>query len=136
MDGSEQTGLGGPSSTRGYGGEAGGSTGANATLELRYSAPLKIGDDVQNVTYSVFVDRGWVRFYETLPSGTAAGTLNTRALSSYGLTMTLQSPPQIPTPTSWGYFLRAMYGLHSMKEPSFVEPTSRGKFWIQGGISF
>ncbi len=136
LDGSEQTGLGGPSSTRGYGGEAGGSTGANATMELRYSAPFKIGDNVQNATYAVFVDRGWVRFYETVPTGTAAGTLNARALSSYGLTMTLQSPPQIPTPTSWGYFLRAMYGLHSMNQPSSVEPSSRGRFWLQGGISF
>lgn len=136
LDGSEQTGLGGPSSTRGYGGEAGGSTGANATMELRYSSPLKIADEVNSLTYGLFYDRGWVRFYETVPTGTAAGTLNTRALSSYGLTLTLQSPTKIPTPTSWGYFLRGMYGLHSMREPSTVDPSSRGRFWLQGGVSF
>ncbi len=136
LDGSEQTGLGGPSSTRGYGGEAGGSTGANATMELRYSSPLKIGDEINSLTYGLFYDRGWVRFYETVPAGTAAGTLNTRALSSYGLTMTVQSPTKIPTPTSWGYFLRGMLGLHSMKEPSAVEPSSRSRFWLQGGVNF
>ena len=136
LDGSEQTGLGGPSSTRGYGGEAGGSTGANATVELRYSVPLKIGEDVNNVIYALFYDRGWVQFYQNVPVGTAAGTANTRALSSYGFTATLQSQAKTPTPTSWGYFLRGMYGLHSMNEPSAVEPASRGRFWLQGGVNF
>jgi hemolysin activation/secretion protein len=136
LDGSEQTGLGGPSSTRGYGGEAGGSTGANATVELRYSTPFKIGDEVNNMTYGLFVDRGWVRFYETIPSGTSATTANSRALSSYGLTATLQSAAKIPTPTSWGYFLRGMVGFHSMNEPSTVDATSRRKFWLQGGVNF
>jgi len=136
LDGSEQTGIGGPSSTRGYGGEAGGSTGANATIELRYSVPLKVGDEINNLTYGLFVDRGWVRFYENVPSGTAAGTANSRALSSYGLTATLQSAAKIPTPTSWGYFLRGMLGFHSMNEPSTVDPASRRKFWLQGGVNF
>ncbi len=136
LDGSEQTGLGGPSSTRGYGGEAGGSTGANATVELRYSTPFKIGDEINSVTYGLFVDHGWIRYYENVPTGTAAGTANSRALSSYGITTTLQSAAKTPTPTSWGYFLRGMYGLHSMNQPSAVDPSSRSKFWIQGGINF
>lgn len=136
LDGSEQTGLGGPTSVRGYGGEAGGSSGANATMELRYSSTLKIGEEINLVTYGLFVDRGWVRFYEVVPSGTAATTANSRALSSYGLTVTLQSQAKIPTPTSWGYFLRGMYGLHSMKDPSVIDPSSKGKLWVQGGVNF
>jgi hemolysin activation/secretion protein len=136
LDGSEQTGLGGPNSVRGYGGEAGGSTGANATLELRYTSPIKVGDDITNITYGLFVDRGWIRFFETVPTGTAATTANTRALSSYGLTATLQSSPKAQTSTSWGYFLRGMVGYHSMSDLSTVDPTSRRKFWLQGGVNF
>ena len=137
LDGSEQTGLGGPSSVRGYGGEAGGSSGANATIELRYSSVLNIGDHTNQMTYGLFVDRGWVRFYEVVPTGTAATTANSRAIGSYGLTVTLQSQSHAtPTPTSWGYFLRGMYGLHSMKDPSVIDPSSKSKLWIQGGVNF
>jgi len=140
LDGSEQTGLGGPGSVRGYAGEAGGSTGANATIEVRYAMPMKIGDDVSSVIYGLFVDRGWVRFYEDVPtstgSGASLGGANTRALSSYGLTLTLQSQARIPTPTSWGYFLKGMYGMHSDKDPSTLDPSSKGKLWVQGGVNF
>jgi hemolysin activation/secretion protein len=135
LDGSEQTGLGGPASTRGYGGEAGGSTGANGTLELRYTTPVQLGSDLANLTYGTFFDRGWVQYYQTPVISTAA---NTRSLSSYGLTLTLQSQTKVPTPTSTSYFLRAMYGTHSQAaaQQSAVDPTSKGKFWLQGGYSF
>jgi hemolysin activation/secretion protein len=135
LDGSEQTGLGGPSSARGYGGEVGGSTGSNATIELRYTTPIQIGSELSNITYAAFVDRGWVRYYERQIT---VGVQNTRALSSYGLTVTLQSQAKVPTPTTWGYYARAMYGWHSMQadQQSGVEPTSRGKFWLQGGVNF
>jgi hemolysin activation/secretion protein len=135
LDGSEQTGLGGPSSTRGYGGEAGGSTGASGTVELRYTTPIQIADDLSNLTYGLFFDRGWVQYYQTPVSTT--GT-NTRSLSSYGLTLTLQSQARVPTPTSVGYFLRAMIGAHSMAagQTSNVDTASKGKFWLQGGVTF
>jgi hemolysin activation/secretion protein len=136
LDGSEQTGLGGPSSTRGYGGEAGGSTGANATIELRYSSTLVIGEEVNHLTYGLFVDRGWVRFYEVVPTGTSSTTANSRALGSYGLTLTVQTNAKVPTPTSWGFFLRTMYGLHSSKDLSTTNPSSMSKFWVQGGVNF
>ncbi|MEN9588111.1 MAG: hypothetical protein RIT15_1686, partial [Pseudomonadota bacterium] len=136
LDGSEQTGLGGPSSTRGYGGEAGGSTGANATIELRYSSTFLIGQEVNHLTYGLFVDRGWVRFYEVVPTGTSSTTANSRALGSYGLTFTVQSQAKVPTPTSWGFFLRTMYGLHSAKDLSTTNPSSMSKFWVQGGVNF
>lgn len=136
LDGSEQTGLGGPFSVRGYAGESGGSSGANSTLELRYTAPIQLGSSTSSFTSALFVDRGWVQYYQT---PIAAGAQNTRALSSYGLTFTLQS--QAKTPTSVGaanYFLRVMLGMHSMgaDQKSTVEPESKGKVWIQGGITF
>jgi hemolysin activation/secretion protein len=135
LDGSEQTGLGGPSSTRGYGGEAGGSTGAAATVELRYTNPIQLGSELGNITYAAFFDRGWVQFYET---PIVAGATNTRALSSYGLALTLQSQAKAASPTSTSYYLRAMLGLHSMAtgQTSAVDPNSRRKFWIQGGYNF
>jgi hemolysin activation/secretion protein len=135
LDGSEQTGLGGPSSARGYGGEAGGSTGANGTIELRYTTPIQIADELPNLTYGLFWDRGWVQYYQTPLNTTDA---NTRSLSSYGLTLTLQSQAKVPTPTSMGYFLRAMIGAHSMAagQTSNVDPRSKGKFWLQGGLTF
>ncbi|MDI9332884.1 MAG: ShlB/FhaC/HecB family hemolysin secretion/activation protein [Cytophagales bacterium] len=136
LDGSEQTGIGGPGSVRGYSGEAGGSIGANATVELRYTTPIDLGDELANVTYGLFVDRGWVQFYKTVPSAVTGS--NSRALSSYGLTLTLQSQAKVQTPTSIGYFVRAMYGRHGMapEEQSLVYPTSRSKFWLQGGLNF
>lgn len=135
LDGSEQTGLGGPGSARGYGGEAGGSTGAGATIELRYTSPIEIGSELSNITYAAFVDRGWVRYYE---SQITAGAQNSRSLSSYGLTVTLQSQAKVPTPTSSGYYMRAMYGMHSMRadQQSAITPSSKGKFWLQAGYSF
>jgi hypothetical protein len=102
--------------------------------------PMKIGDDVSSVIYGLFVDRGWVRFYEGTATSTGLGAslggANTRALSSYGLTLTLQSQARIPTPTSWGYFLKGMYGMHSDKDPSTLDPSSKGKLWVQGGVNF
>jgi len=138
LDGSEQTGLGGPSSVRGYQGEAGGSTGANGSIELRYTTPVQIQSELANITYGLFYDRGWIQYYQTVPTGTTAGTANTRSLSSVGLTLTLQSQARIPTPTSVGYFLKAMYGQHSMalSQQSVVNPSSRSQFWIQGGLTF
>ncbi len=135
LDGSEQTGLGGPSSARGYGGEAGGSTGAGGTLELRYTRPIEFFSELSNITYAAFVDRGWVQYYQT-PIAVAAQ--NSRSLSSYGLTLTLQSQAKVPTPTSYSYYLRAMIGLHSMNpdQLSGPDPASKGKFWIQGGFNF
>ncbi len=135
LDGSEQTGLGGPGSVRGYGGEAGGSTGAGATIELRHTVPYQIGSGFANVTYAAFLDRGWVQFYETPIVATAA---NTRSLSSYGLALTLQSQANAATPASASYFLRVMLGFHSMAadQTSAVDPSSRRKFWLQGGYNF
>ncbi|MEY4294734.1 MAG: hypothetical protein RLY82_422, partial [Pseudomonadota bacterium] len=135
LDGSEQTGLGGPNSVRGYGGEAGGSTGAAATIELRYTNPLQIGSDISNITYAAFFDRGWVKFYEV---PIVAGAANSRALSGYGLALTLQSQGKVASPASTSYYLRGMLGFHSMAagQTSSVDPTSRRKFWIQGGYNF
>lgn len=135
LDGSEQTGLGGPSSTRGYGGEAGGSTGASGTIELRYTTPVQIGSNLDNITYAAFWDRGWVQYYQ---NPIVVGSVNSRSLSSYGLTFTIQSQARVPTPTSVGYFMRAMLGMHSMAtaQQSAVDVTSRGKFWLQGGVTF
>jgi hemolysin activation/secretion protein len=135
LDGSEQTGLGGPSSTRGYGGEAGGSTGVNGTVELRYTTPIQIGSSLDNITYASFWDRGWVQYYQ---SPIVIGSVNSRSLSSYGLTFTIQSQARVPTPASVGYFMRAMLGVHSMAaaQQSTVAPTSRGKIWVQGGLTF
>ncbi len=132
LNGSEQIGIGGSSSVRGYSGEAGGSVGANTTTELRYSAPFNVGDVVTYATYGLFVDRGWVQYYKTPPSGSTAD--NSRALSSYGLTLGLQSQPS----PAWGYFLRGTYGRHAMDAASrsTVEPTSQGKFWLQSGVNF
>lgn len=132
LPGSEQTGIGGPSSVRGYSGEAGGSTGASASIELRYTQPLEIG---ANITYGAFLDRGWVRYYE---QPTNLSQANSRALSSYGLSLTIQSQPAIPTPASINYFARMIVGWHPMgaADISVVDPTSRSKFWIQGGMSF
>jgi len=138
LDGSEQIGLGGPSSVRGYQGEAGGSTGANGSIELRYTTPVQIQSELANVTYGLFYDRGWVQYYQTVPTATTPGTANSRSLSSVGLTLTLQSQARVPTPTSVGYFLRAMYGQHSMalSQQSVINPSSKSQFWIQGGVTF
>ncbi|MFM2084143.1 MAG: hypothetical protein RLY95_961 [Pseudomonadota bacterium] len=135
LDGSEQIGLGGPLSVRGYGGEAGGSSGSNGTIELRYSTSAPIGLDVASLTYAAFIDRGWVRYYQSPISTTVA---NTRALSSAGLSLTVQSSSKLPAPASTAYFLRIMLGVHSMNaaSQSIVDPTSKGKIWIQGGASF
>jgi len=138
LDGSEQTGLGGPTSVRGYQGEAGGSTGASGTLELRYTTPIQIQEDMASLTYGLFADRGWIQYYQTVPAGTTAGAANTRSLSSYGVTLTLQSPVKVPTPQSVGYFLKMMYGAHSMalSQQSALNPGSKNQFWIQGGVTF
>jgi len=134
LDGSEQIGLGGPASVRGYSGEAGGSTGASGMLELRYSQHFQLGEQPSLAIYGVFMDRGWVQLYQYPPLGMTDP--NTRALSSYGATLTVQSQPQVPTPTSRSYFLRAMYGKHSAMQPSSVDPTSKSKLWLQAGMSF
>jgi hemolysin activation/secretion protein len=134
LDGSEQTGLGGPASVRGYTGEGGGSTGANSTVELRYTQALQLGNDLDNLTYGLFVDRGWLKYYQS-----ETALLNgTRSLTSYGLTLTLQSQARVPTATSIGYYVRAMYGMHGMNNgnASLVDPASKGKFWLQGGVTF
>lgn len=140
LDGSEQIGLGGPSSVRGYAGEGGGSTGANGTIELRFTMPLQLGDDLGNITYGLFYDRGWLKYYQVngaALSGTSA-TGNSRSLSSYGLTLNLQLQARVPTPTSVGYFVRAMYGMHGMNngQASQIDANAKGKFWLQGGVTF
>jgi hemolysin activation/secretion protein len=136
LPGSEQIGLGGPNSVRGYSPEAGGSVGANGAVELRFTDPRRVGSELVNVTYGLFYDRAWVRFYEAPPSTTSATIANTRALGSYGLSLTIQSQAKQLTPASWGYFLKATYGVHPASQPSTIDVTSTSKFWLYGGLNF
>jgi len=144
LDGSEQIGIGGPTAVRAYGGEAGGSTGAVATAELRYTMPVALGASPANVTYGLFTDRGWVQVYQNPINGTTNlnGTgSNTRALGGYGLSVTLQSQFAVQTPTSSSYFVRAMYAAHPSAQVgtpaySLSNPGSNSQFWLQGGYNF
>lgn len=136
LPGTEQIGIGGPNSVRGYSPEAGGSVGANGAVELRFTDPNWLGAELVNITYALFYDRAWVRFYETPPSTTSANIANTRALGSYGLSLTIQSQAKQLTPASWGYFLKATYGMHPASQPSSIDAASTSKFWLYGGLNF
>ena len=124
LDPSEQIGIGGPGGVRAYASEAGGSTGAIGSVELRYTTPLALSTPT-NLTYALFVDRGWVKIYQNQFAGSPA--LNTRSLGGYGLSATMQNKE---------YYLRAMWAAHAASEKSTVNPDSNSRFWLQGGLSF
>jgi hemolysin activation/secretion protein len=124
LDGSEQIGIAGPTAVRAYAGEGGGSTGAVASIELRYTTPVSLFDVPANLTYGLFVDRGWVKVYQTSFAGMPAN--NTRGLTGTGASATLQAR---------SYYLRGMVASHKASEASTVD-NATSKFWLQGGVNF
>jgi hemolysin activation/secretion protein len=125
LDGSEQIGIGGPTAVRGYAGEAGGGVGVVGTLEVRYTTPFVIKNDPASLTYSAFLDRGWVSTYQTI---TATTPELKRSLGGYGVGITLQQSIQ--------YFVRATYARHPSSQPSLVSPDKNGEFWLNAGFTF
>lgn len=123
LDASEQIGIAGPTAVRGYAGEGGGSVGAVASVELRYTTFVALGDSKANLTYAAFVDRGWVDTYKITSADLPRYN---RALTGYGLSATLQSS---------GYYLKGTLAWHNKNAPSTVD-TDTHKFWLQAGMNF
>lgn len=124
LDGSEKMALGGPSSVRGYPlGEAAGDKGAVANLELRWTKPL---DANKTITFSTFIDRGWVQ--TSITPWTGLASQSTRALTGYGLGVLLIKP--------FDYNIRMLYGTHRAGEPSTIDPANKYQLWLQASKSF